>query len=377
MLSNPKFSPENLSKLNHQTPFLVTSVASAQQNYATLQAYFPGAHIYYAMKSNPDKSILKGLKESGSRFEIASHGELKLLEDIGVNPKDVIYSNPVKPPQHIAKTYEAGVRYFSFDSEQELSKIATAAPQSSVYLRLKVTDQGSVFPLSSKFGAPASDALKLMKHAQVLGLHAAGLTFHVGSQSVDKDTWKAAIEVAGRTIWELQQAGIILEFLDIGGGLPVQHIKPGVNVDELAATISHSLHVHLPYTLKIYIEPGRFLSANTATMVTTIIGRERRGNTEWLFLDVGTFQGLIEYLEMPGWSLPIYTDKDPYTPTQSFTLTGPTCDAQDTLGHGIVLPKDLAVGDRLYIGNTGAYTLTYAAAAFNGFEPPKVYYTED
>jgi ornithine decarboxylase len=56
-------------------------------------------------------------------------------------------------------------------------------------------------------------------------------------------------------------------------------------------------------------------------------------------------------------------------PHLPYTITGPTCDSSDTIGHGIMLPATLAVGDVIYLGSAGAYTLAYASA-FNGFPPP-------
>lgn len=374
---NPLFSAQNLSQLPYETPFMLTSIAAVRENYLDLQDCFPGARIHYALKANPDREILRGLKDMGSSFEIASHGELELLKSIGVDPKTVIYSNPVKPANHIALTHKEGVSAFAFDSENELKKIAANAPGAKVYLRIKVPEKGSTFPLSSKFGAPAGDTVKLMKAARKLGLIPAGITFHVGSQSAELDTWKAAVEVAGRAIWELQQAGIILEFLNLGGGWPVTYTKKVPAIVELASVVQNALQLHLPYPLQLYLEPGRFLAANASVMVASVIGLEKRSNTDWVYLDVGAFQGLIEFLEMPGWQLPIYTDReDARFKRGSFTVTGPTCDSQDTLGDGISLPHDIQEGDRVFIGNTGAYTLTYGASSFNGFSLPKVYYTE-
>jgi ornithine decarboxylase len=110
-------------------------------------------------------------------------------------------------------------------------------------------------------------------------------------------------------------------------------------------------------------------------MVATVIGREHRSGTDWLYLDVGVFQGLIEPLEMSGWKYPIFTKKHARGYKKSFVLTGPTCDAYDTLGLDYMLPSDINVGDELYIGATGAYSLVYASH-FNGFEPPKTYYVK-
>ena len=57
-------------------------------------------------------------------------------------------------------------------------------------------------------------------------------------------------------------------------------------------------------------------------------------------------------------------------------LAGPTCDTADVLYERspYSLPRDLEIGDRLEIAATGAYTTTYAAVAFNGFEPLRSYY---
>ena len=77
----------------------------------------------------------------------------------------MLYSNTVKPPAHIAAAHEAGLWRFAFDSEGELHKLAEHAPGSAVYVRLRVDDSTSIFPLSRKFGAEAHEAR---------ALHAAG-----------------------------------------------------------------------------------------------------------------------------------------------------------------------------------------------------------
>ena len=57
-------------------------------------------------------------------------------------------------------------------------------------------------------------------------------------------------------------------------------------------------------------------------------------------------------------------------PHLPFTVTGPSCDSSDTMFYGVNLPSTIDVGDKLYIGSAGAYTLSYASD-FNGFQPPK------
>ena len=63
-------------------------------------------------------------------------------------------------------------------------------------------------------------------------------------------------------------------------------------------------------------------------------------------------------------------------PTGPVILAGPTCDSADVLYERTPyeLPLELAIGDRLEIRATGAYTTTYSAVGFNGFEPLRSYY---
>jgi ornithine decarboxylase len=107
-------------------------------------------------------------------------------------------------------------------------------------------------------------------------------------------------------------------------------------------------------------------------LAATVIGVARRGTDLWAYLDVGVFNGLMEALQTGGrWLFPIRTSRpdDSTAPTATFNVTGPSCDSSDTIFYGAELPETLTVGDRLYIGSAGAYTLSYASN-FNGFPLP-------
>ena len=107
-------------------------------------------------------------------------------------------------------------------------------------------------------------------------------------------------------------------------------------------------------------------------LVASVIGIARRGGDLWAYLDVGGFNGLMEAIQTGGrWLFPMRTSRtdDAVAPTAVFNVTGPSCDSSDTMFYGVDLPETLEVGDRLYIGSAGAYTLSYASN-FNGFPPP-------
>jgi ornithine decarboxylase len=366
-------TPDCLEVIDVPTPYLVTDLDTVAQRHAAFCAALPGVRAFYAMKCNPAPEILTTLAARGAGFEIASIGELRLLQRLGVDPADVLYSNPVKPPAHIAAAHAAGLWRFSFDSPNELAKIAENAPGAAVYVRLRVDDSNSVFPLSRKFGTRVDEAFDLMLLALNLGLRPYGITFHVGSQCGNPAAWRHAIGAAGRLMSRLAVSGIRIDMLDLGGGFPALYVEPVPSIRAIGAAIGPALDELLPYRPElIAAEPGRHLVAESGVMAAGVIGRERRDDENWLFIDVSAYHGMMETLQTAnGWDYPLWTSRQDHADLLHvpFTVTGPSCDSSDTMFSGVLLPATLDVGDTLYIGSAGAYTLSYASA-FNGFDPP-------
>ncbi|MBV9820889.1 MAG: type III PLP-dependent enzyme [Actinobacteria bacterium] len=368
--------PQVLSALPHETPFLAFDADLVAHQLMRFRSALPGVEVHYAMKCNGDQAVLRKLHEHGAGFEIASVGELHRLQELGVRAEDVLFSNPVKPPSAIAHAYAAGVWRFSFDSERELSKIATVAPGAAVYLRLRVDDSDSVFPLSRKFGATPYEGLHGLLRARDLGLRPYGVTFHVGSQCTRPATWARAVAVASRLLGRLAELGIEVEMLNLGGGFPAHYGGAVPSIGSIGAAINQALAEHLPYRpAVIAAEPGRFLVAESGVLVATVLGRAVRDGQNWLYLDVGAYNGLMETLQTnQSWEFPLWTSRPDHGhgPLDTFTVTGPSCDSSDTMFHGVRLPAALDEGDRIYIASAGAYTLSYASS-FNGFPLPAAY----
>jgi ornithine decarboxylase len=366
-------SPDCLEVIDMPTPYLVTDLDTVVRRLRAFTAALPGVLPFYAMKCNPSPEILATLRDHGAGFEIASLGELRMLERLGVDPAGVLYSNPVKPPAHIAAAYAAGLWRFSFDSANELRKIAEHAPGSAVYLRLLVDDADSSFPLSRKFGAEPAEAHDLLVLARRLGLQPYGVTFHVGSQCGKAQAWRDAVGAAGAIMAGLLTEGIRLEMVDLGGGFPARYLEDVPSIGEIGAMVLPALAELLPYRPGLLVaEPGRHLVAEAAVMAVGVIGREVRGGENWLFVDVSAYHGMMETIQVPtGWDYPMWSSVGDHAEaaTLPFTITGPSCDSSDTMFYGVPLPAGIDVGDILYIGSTGAYTLSYASS-FNGFPPP-------
>jgi ornithine decarboxylase len=365
--------PRELARFDEPTPYLLTDLDTVADRYDRLTTALPGVRCFYAMKCNASPQVLKTLAALGSGFEVASVGELRTLQGLGIDAADVLYSNPIKPPAHIAAAHGSGLWRFGFDSEGELYKLAQHAPGSAVYIRLRVDDSTSIFPLSRKFGAEAHEARALLLLARSLGLQPYGVTFHVGSQCGTTTAWRQAIAAAGRLMARLAEDGLELEMLNLGGGIPARYVERVPSLAQIADGILPALDELLPYRPDLLaVEPGRHLVAESAVMVAGVLGREVRAGENWIYLDVGAYNGLMETQQTVNqWRFPLWSSRADHAvvPHLPFTVTGPSCDSSDTMFYGVALPSTIDVGDQLYIGSAGAYTLSYASS-FNGFPPP-------
>lgn len=367
----------NEAKIRH-TPFLSINRKKITEQYETLTKELPGVRVHYAVKCNPDREILSVLAKLGAGFEIASLGELERLIEAGIGTEKVIYSNPVKPVDHIVKASKLGIEYFAFDNEQELSKLSKHAPGSKVILRLSVSNNGSRVDLSNKFGVSKKLAVELLQMAKKLKLSPVGLTFHVGSQSTNLNSWRLAFNDARYVMGKMEAVGHKLSLLNIGGGFPVKYEESVPTISQVSKEIKKGIK-NLPYEVKILCEPGRFIVAEAGRITATVIGTARRGEEEWLYLDVGRFQCFVELFESDQMRYPVSHvnpgSSQPSTGQTSYTITGPTCDSYDTIMRNVILPSGIQMGDRLSFEMAGAYTVVYGSP-FNDFPVPRTVYDE-
>jgi len=172
----------------------------------------------------------------------------------------------------------------------------------------------------------------------------------------------------------LQRDGIQITMVDIGGGLPATYLEPLPPVADFGRSISDAVGDLLPYEPELLVvEPGRYLVGESGVLASTVIGREERRGEEWLYLDVGVYNGLMETQQLQhNWAYPLSSSRwaQVGAPAAHFTVAGPSCDSADTMFVGVRLPSALTVDDRVYIGTAGAYTISYASN-FNGFPTPQ------
>ena len=142
----------------------------------------PDTRIFYAVKANPAPEILSLLAGLGSCFDTASVPEIEMALAAGATPDRISFGNTIKKERDIARAHALGVSLFAVDSDEEVEKVARAAPGAQVFCRILTDGAGAEWPLSRKFGCEPAMAVDVLMRAHALGLSAYGISFHVGSQ---------------------------------------------------------------------------------------------------------------------------------------------------------------------------------------------------
>lgn len=356
-----------------QTPTLVLDFDIIQNTYNRFLDAFPNGQIFYAMKANSNQEIVQLVVDRQGGLEIASLAELEKSLAAGATGEQIICSNPIKNPLFLQRMHEANVYAMVVDSTYEVEKVAQYAPNSRVYVRLAVDNNGSVLPLAGKFGVSADEALALFDQARELGLEPIGLSFHVGSQCLSVMNWVNAIRACGEIWREAEARGHKFHFLDIGGGFPAGHYHDASipTIEAIGTATMDAIANYIPSTenLMLVLEPGRGLVGESGRLLATVVGKAKRGDAMWLYLDAGVFNGLMETFEgfPPVVSL---LNKSADAQHEIYTLAGPSCDSCDVIARDVLLPQ-INIGDKLVFFDAGAYTNEYAVP-FNGFPIPAV-----
>jgi ornithine decarboxylase len=354
-----------IASTDEPTPYLLMDSELIREKAEMIGKGIKNSSVFYAVKANPDISVIRLVESLGLNFEIASDGELQLLKSIGVKPGRIISSNPVKSIRFIKEAFSYGIGLFAMDSVAEVDKLSTYAPGCRVYVRLSVPNEGSEWPLSRKFGVEPDEAVRLLKYALDKGLNPVGITFHVGSQCTNIYNWSMALEKVSSVWKKAEEEGMRLGILNIGGGYPIKYTKKVIEIVSIEKMINELFLQRFSEETAVHIEPGRAMVGDAGLFVATVIGKADRGDGSWLYIDIGVFNGLMESIGGIKYRYIVGSR----AASKRWIVAGPSCDSFDVIDRDVELPEP-NVGDYIIILSSGAYTISYASE-FNGFPIPR------
>jgi diaminopimelate decarboxylase len=350
------------------TPCYVYSRAALEAAFRAFTAPLAGRNhlVCYALKANSNLGVLDVLARLGAGFDIVSGGELARVRAAGGDPRKVVFSGVGKTETEIREALAAGILCFNVESAAELARIERVAGQVSARAPVSLRVNPDVDPKThkyistglkeNKFGIAYDEALPLYrKAAGSASLRVVGIDFHIGSQLTDAAPFVAALERVLELVDALGKRGIVLQHLDLGGGLGIRYRdeQPPPPAEYLGAMLARLGG----RTEKILLEPGRALVGNAGVLLTRVEYLKHGPDRSFAVVDAA-MNDLLRPALYDAWHdiVPVAPHDAPQRP---YDVVGPVCETADFLGRGRSLA--LAEGDLLAILSAGAYGMTMSS----------------
>ena len=346
---------------SYGSPLYIYSKSQIEFNWNLFKKSF-GGHphlICYAVKANSNLAVLNTLAKLGSGFDIVSLGELERVIAAGGDPRKCVFSGVAKNENSIQKALEYDIYCFNVESEDELDRIESVASSMSmvapISIRVNPNVDANTHPYIStgltenKFGVDADIALSMYKKAAFSdNLKVCGLDYHIGSQITEVSPFIEALDRALELVEKLKSENIIIEHLDIGGGVGVSYDhEKTINIEDYLNSVTHRVN-----KMKILVEPGRSIVGNAGIFVTKVEYLKQNDLKSFAIVD-GAMNDLIRPSLYDAFHQAVLIDDNSMGVNDKWDIVGPVCESSDFLAKNRNLT--LAKGDYIAIMTAGAY----------------------
>jgi len=364
----------------HGSPAYVYSRATLTRHYQVMQAAL-GVHphrICYAVKANSNLAVLSVLAHLGAGFDIVSVGELERVLRAGGDPARVVFSGVGKRADEMRRALEVDIGCFNVESEAELLRLNEVAAAlgvvAPVALRVNPDVDAQTHPYiatglkQNKFGIDIIEAEAVYQQASRLpALRIVGVACHIGSQLTRTAPFVDALERVLALIDRLAAQDILIEHLDVGGGLGIRYRD---ETPPSPAEYARDLLIALGRRqLPLWLEPGRVLVGNAGILLTKVEYLKHQGEHHFAIVDAG-MNDLIRPALYQAWQeiVPVVPRQD--EASLVYDVVGPVCETGDFLGRG----RELALrpGDLLAVRSAGAYGFVMASNYNTRPRPPEL-----
>ena len=346
------------------TPLYIYSRATLERHWHAFDSAL-GDHphlICYAVKANSNIGILNIMAKLGSGFDIVSQGELERVLAAGGDASKVVFSGVAKSRAEIMRALEVGIRCFNVESIAELHHINQIAGEigkiAPISLRVNPDVDAHTHPYIStglkenKFGVSVDEAREVYKLAATLPhVKITGMDCHIGSQLTELQPFLDATDRLIRLIEQLQEDGITLKHLDLGGGLGVTYTdERPPHPSDYAAALLNKLKDYKD--LEIILEPGRAIAANAGILVAKVQYLKSNESRNFAITDTG-MNDMIRPALYEAYMNIIEIDRTLGREKAIYDVVGPVCETSDFLGK----QRELAIAEGDYIAqrSAGAY----------------------
>lgn len=381
-------SAEALVERAGGTPLFVYSAAMIREKLARLRAAIPQRlSIHYAIKANSYGPILKLFDGLVDGFDIASGGELALIQEAGIDPVRVSFAGPGKRDVELEAGIAAGVT-LNLESENEAARALAIAERLGVTPRLAIRVnptfdlKGSGMKMgggAKQFGIDAERVPALAREIIASGAEWRGFHIFAGSQALDAeaiaDTQAQTLALAARLA---EDSGAALPHCNLGGGMGIPYF-PGdepVDIARVGALLKEQF-AKLPPVLRdtaFCIELGRYLVGESGVYLTRIVDRKISHDEVFLVTDGGLHHQLAasgNFGTVVRRNYPVAIASRFGAPVEEeASVVGCLCTPLDLLANKAGFPR-AEVGDLVAIFCAGAYGASASPANFLGQGPAR------
>jgi diaminopimelate decarboxylase len=352
------------------TPLYVYSAATISERFRAIDEAFAGyPHaLHYALKANSTLAIARLLRGLGSGADANSGGEIDVALRAGFIPPQIVFTGVGKTSAELAYAIELGVKTINAESHGELERIDALARERQTRTRVAIRVNPDIDAKShphistglkgNKFGIAISEARELCRSMRDrTGLEIVGLHSHVGSQIMDLTPLRRAAEALVALSKELRDDGVIIDHLDVGGGLGVSYDgRPAPSASDYADAVLPAVRQS---GLSLVLEPGRNIVAPAGALLSRVVDVKQRPDGKlFVILDAGMTELLRPMLYGAFHRIVPVERSD--AEEEVCDVVGPLCESSDTLGTDRTLPRP-RVGDLMAILDTGAYAAVMAS----------------
>jgi diaminopimelate decarboxylase len=355
---------------------------------------WPRSEISYASKANSTLAVLRIAHQEGCRIDVASEGELRAALVAGVPASECHLHGNNKSDGELEFAVQQGIGMVMADNTHDLERLAEldAAGRVRVVLRLapgvdpQTNPKISTGQTDTKFGFSLDNgaAHRAVEWSLRLGLNLVGFHCHVGSQLLNPN----AQLNGGRRIAEFAaeigcESGRAMRYLNVGGGLGVDYgmeAKP-LPIEDYCRQVADAVREalgELAEGVTLAHEPGRSLIAEAGCtlyrvgVVKQVPAATPTGARLYVAVDGGLSDNPRPAMYGARYPVEILSEaahRPAEKPeSQLATICGKHCET-DNLFVDVPVPEDVAPGDLLQVGVTGAYNASMASN-YNRFARP-------
>lgn len=373
------FDARQLAELARQygSPLWVYHADTIRRRIAELKGFDV---IRYAQKANSNTHILSLMREQGVKVDAVSLGEIERALAAGyradsAEPSDIVFTADVLDRATLARVAAESIAV-NAGSIDMLRQLGAASPGHRVWLRVnpgfghghsQKTNTGGENSKHGIWHEQVADALAVIRQ---FGLHLVGLHMHIGS-GVDYGHLQ---QVCGAMVRLATQLGHDIEAISAGGGLSIPYRDGDARIDtahyfELWDEARRRIAAHLGHPVRLEIEPGRFLVAESGALISEVRAVKTMGSRRFVLVDAG-FNDLMRpamYGSHHDISVLSADGEEKSGERAPCVVAGPLCESGDVFTQqegGVVesrLLPEAQVGDLLVFHDAGAYGATMSS----------------